>query len=375
MPEEKKEHKDSPLRDAEDSVDDPTLINTVEGRLKNMRNMLNDVEEPAEPEPEPVESILEEQPAEEPESEPEPNPDAENDDVEKKGSKDKEDPPEAADIPDGHIRAAKGQGWSDEDIAAEVEADPDRARRLFQNAYETANKITRQFSAIGRAQANATRKATEEPAPEIKDFITADEITKITDGDEPTAAVLRAMNQRIREQATENAKRSTVSASNAEFAKSDQVAATARANTTADANAMQAVNEFFDAGDMESYADFYGVVDTHQDWDDITPRQKGHRIEVLQIADQLKVGKASQSIEISTVQALSDAHLLVTESIRETNTISKIKKSLKKRTKTLRPSDSKRSATSVAGRTKAKNRDEAVANAERDLAALRKKGW
>ncbi|KKK57233.1 hypothetical protein LCGC14_3056560 [marine sediment metagenome] len=132
MPEEKKEHKDSPLRDAEDSVDDPTLINTVEGRLKNMRNMLNDVEEPAEPEPEPVDSILEEQPAEEPEPEPEPNPD--DDDNEEKGSKDKEDPPEAADIPDGHIRAAKGQGWSDEDIAAEVEADPDRARRLFQNA-------------------------------------------------------------------------------------------------------------------------------------------------------------------------------------------------------------------------------------------------
>lgn len=376
MSKEVKEHKDDPLRDVEESVDSEELQGKAEKHLRKFKGLLENVDEPVEPEPESVDSNPEEQPAEEPEEDPEPNPDEVDEDEEPEdGSKDKEDPPEADDIPEGHIRAAKGQGWTDEDIAAEIEADPDRARRLFQNAYETSNKVTRQFAAIGRDKADATRKAAEKSEPEIKDFITAEELAKVADEDQATATVLKAMNDRIKAQDIENVKlRKSLPIGDVQFAKSDQQVATARANATAEANSLQTVNQFFNADNMEAYTDFYGVVKSGQDWNDITPRQYDHRMEVLQIADQLKVGKASQGIEIPDTEALESAHLLATDSMRETNTVDKIKKSLKKRTKTLRPSASKRLAKST-GIKKATNRDEAVANAGARLAALKQKGW
>jgi len=380
---EKKEHKDDPLRDVEDSVNDKGLQDKAEKLLEGFRDKL-DESEPADQSNESDDSTSDNQDqdkdqddqTDDSESKDDTNSDDDKDEDasedKKDGSKDKEDPPEAYDIPDGHIRAMKGQGWEDEDIAKQYEADPDLTRRLAQNAYETSNKITRQFSAIGREKAEATRKAAEQAAPEIKDFITADEIAKVADGDEATAVVLKAMNQRIKDDAAEAAKRRVPG--DVQFAKSDQEAATARANATADANALQAVNNFFSADDMKPYTDFYGVVKSGQDWDDITPNQKAHRIAVLQEADCYKVGSASQGIEVSTAIAMEKAHLLVTDSMRESITVNKIKKALKKRTKTLRPSDSKRSAKSTEIK-KATNRDEAVKNAGERLAALKQKGW
>lgn len=377
---EQKVHKSDPLKDVEAATEDADLLGTVEGRMSNLRNIL-DEQEPAEPEPEPEPSIPEPEPEPEPEpaedSEPEPEPTPEPEEDEEKGSKGKEDPPEAVDIPEGYVRAAKGQGWTDEDIADEIEANPERARRLFQNAYETSNKATRDFAAIGREKAERIRLEAEEKVrvetPEPKDFITVDEIAKIADGDEATATVLRAMNARIKADATALAKpqKSGPSANDLEFARSDQQVATARANATAEANSLQTVNQFFSADDMKAYVEFYGVIKQGQDWGDITPRQYDHRMEVLQIADQLKAGKASQNIQVTDAEALSNAHLLVTDSMRESMVADKIKKTLKKRTKTLRPSDSRKTKAS-GDTTKAKTREQAIANAETRLAKFNK---
>lgn len=388
MSEEAKEHKGDPLRDAEDVMNDKGLQEKTAKHLEKFNALLDD--EPAVDSKDEDDSNSDDQEQDSKEqddqtdnskdeddstSESEDKDKDEDEDKDEDGSKDKEDPPEVDDIPDGHIRAAKGQGWSDEDIADEIKANPDRAKRLFQNAYETSNKVTRQFSAIGRDKAEATRKAAEKPEPEIKDFMTAEEIATAADGDEASATILKAMVVRMKVQDVENAKlRKSLSTGDVEFARSDQKAATARANATADVNVMQTVDNFFSADDMKSYTDFYGVVKTGQDWDDITPRQKEHRIAVLQEADCYKVGNASQGIEVSTATAMEKAHLLVTDSIRETKTVDRIKKSLKKRTKTLRPSDGKRSAKSTDIR-KATNTKEAVTNAGQRLAALNKKGW
>lgn len=376
-----KEHKDKPLRDAEDSVNDETLQQTMEGRLKNLRNVLTDME-PTESELESEESTSEseteeksveestEESEEESDTTSELDEDEDEDEGEEDGSKGKEDPPEVLDIPDGYIRAAKRQGWSQEDIESEIESNPDRAKRLFRNAYETSNKATRDFAAIGRAQAEATRKAAEKPAPEIKDFITADEIATIADGDKATAAVLKAFNARMKEQATELAKLNVPG--DIQFAKSDQDAAIAKADAVAADNVLMQVNQFFAADNMKPYADFYGVINSNQNMNDITPRQRGNRLEVLQIADQLIIGKASQGIEISTAEALESAHLVVSDSMREKIVTDKIRTSLKKRSKgrTLRPSDSKKRP--VRSETKkAKTRDEAIANAGIRLAKLK----
>lgn len=372
-----KEHKSDPLKDVSSATEDANLLNTMEGRMGNLDNILKG-KDPADPEPEPEPSTPEPKPAEDPEPEhgstPEPEPKGD-------GSKDTEDPPvsDKPELPEAYIRCAIHQGWSAEDVQEDFEANPERALRTFKNIYETTNKATRDFAAIGRERAETAQKAAEDrarvEAPEVTDFITADEITKIADGDEATAKVLKVLNTRLKNQATELAgqRKPGPSANDLEFARSNQVAETARARATADNNTLTMVNRFFAADSMKSYNGFYGAIEPGQDMNDITPRQRSNRIEVLQIADQLTVGKESQGMRISTDEALESAHLLVTESLREKIVTDKIKASLTKRSKskTLRPSNSRKIATND-GSKKAKNRDEAVANAEARLAKFRK---
>jgi len=376
MPEQK-EHKSDPLKNVDDALNNTNLLTSVEGRMENLRNILDGID-PTESEPDPEPSTPEPEPEPEPadDLEPEPEPTPEPEPEKEKGSKDKEGPPEV-EIPEGYVRAAKRQGWSDEDIVDEIKANPERAKRLFANAYETSNKLTRDFAALGREKAEAAQRAAMEKAaaeaPEIKDYITADEISKISDGDEATSVALKNFNTALKSRDAEIAKLRAPgpSADDLEFARSDQAASTARARASADDADLMRVNQFFGAENMKPYNDFYGNLNKDQNMNDITPNQRQHRYEVLQKADQLIVGKKAQGIETTALEALEDAHLLVTESIREKIITDGIRSSLIKRSKskTLRPSDSKKTKTSDES-VKAKNRDEAVVNAERRLSKL-----
>ncbi len=350
----------------------------AENKLQNKLNDLNFGDNLPEPEPEPEEPTSEPEP--EPTEDPEPEPEPTASESSEPGSKDTEDPPEAAEkveIPEGYIRAAKRQGWKDEDIAKTVEADPDLALRVFQNAYETSNKATRDFAAIGRAKADATAKELEEKnkvnEPVIKDYITSDEIEKAAGGDAAIAKMLTTMNQVAKDQAAELAKlhKTGPSTQDIAHARSDQAAATARANASADAATELFIQQFFGAENMKPYDKFYGVIDEGQDAGDLTANQHANRLEVLQTAGQLIAGKAAQGIKVSDAEALEDAHLLVTESMREKIITDEIRSSLKKRSKgkTLQPSKSQK-ASSNTSEGPAKNREEAIANAEGRLAKL-----
>lgn len=370
-----KEHKSDPLKNVDDALNDDNVLASVEGRMKNLKDILNEVE-PAEPEPEPEPSTPEPEP--EPAEEPEPESDTTPEkDENVEGSKGTETPPEV-EIPEGYVRAARRQGWSDEDIADEIEANPERARRLFANAYETTNKATRDFAAIGREKAEAARKAAKEKAeaeaPEVKDYITADELSKIADGDEATAAALKSFNAALKARDVEIAKlrKSSPSIDDMDFARTDQMASTARARAAADEADLMRINQFFGAENMKPYNDFYGNLKDSQNMGDLTPNQRNHRVEVLQVADQLIVGKRAQGIEIPTAEALEDAHLFVTEPIREKIITDGIRSSLTKRSKskTLRPSDSKKTNASVKPE-KAETREQAIGNAERRLSNLK----
>ena len=330
--------------------------------------------EPDDPTPDP-DPEPESEPKAEPESDPEPTADGEKGSEE--GSKDTEDPPEA-EIPEGYIRAAKRQGWSDEDIADQIKANPERAEKLFRNAYETSNKLTRDYAALGRDKAEATRREAEEKAaaeaPEIKDYITVDEITKISDGDEATAAALKSFNTALKSRDAElvELRKSGPSVDDMNFARTDQIASTERARAAADETVITRVNQFFGAENMKLYDDFYGVIKENQNMGDLTPNQRNHRLEVLQVADQLTVGRKSQGFEVTTSEALEDAHLLVTESIREKVITDGIRSSLTKRSKgrTLRPSDSKKTSAGTELKP-AKDRAEAIANAEARLSQIK----
>ena len=353
----------------------------AENKLQEKLNDMNFGDNLPESEPESEEPTSESKPEPEPTEEPEPEPEPTAEEPNEDGSKDKDSTPEADDkveIPDGYIRAAKRQGWKDEDIAKTIEADPDFALRIFGNAYETSNTLTRDFAAAGRARAEQTAKELEEKnkvdEPEIKDLVNITELEKNVDDAAIVNGVVKPLNDALKSALKEirTLKKTGPSNQDIAHARSDQDAATARANASANAASELFVKQFFGAENMKSYDDFYGVIDEGQNMNDITPNQYEHRMAVLQTADQLIAGKAAQGIKVSDADALEDAHLLVTEPLREKIITDGIRSSLKKRSKgkTLQPSKSRKTASDIGNRV-AKTPEEAIENAEARLAKLK----
>ena len=60
MPEQK-EHKSDPLKNVDDALNNTNLLTSVEGRMENLRNILDGID-PTEPEPDPEPSTPEPEP-------------------------------------------------------------------------------------------------------------------------------------------------------------------------------------------------------------------------------------------------------------------------------------------------------------------------
>jgi len=280
-------------------------------------------------------------------------------------------------LPDAFHRAAEHDGWKPEDIKGFFEADPERALVTFQNIYNSMNRASRDFANLGRIKAEQTRQQVEDTAKaddkvEIKDFVDVEKL-KEEYGDNPLINVVEPLNDALK-QITQEVKslksQKSSSAADIAFAKSDQEAATARADATAKQADMKLIEQFFTAEDMKSYKDFYGTIRMGQIFQDLQPGQQKNRYEVLQTADQMIAGNAMQGNELSVPDALLRAHLLVTESIREKVIREEIKSSLTKRNKglTLRPSAGKKSVAAVSEGGKPKDKAEVIARAQRNLA-------
>ena len=66
------------------------------------------------------------------------------------------------------------------------------------------------------------------------------------------------------------------------------------------------------------YDDFYGALSKDaKNWDTLTQDQKVNRWNVLQMADQMFIGATSQGRDMDVNEALTLAHLSVSETMRE----------------------------------------------------------
>ena len=86
-------------------------------------------------------------------STPEEKDEDEDDDVEDDKKKDK-----GVEVPDAYVRAAIHSGWKEEDIEAFVKANPEVANKTFENLYNSTNKASREWAAIGRAAKQEVHK-------------------------------------------------------------------------------------------------------------------------------------------------------------------------------------------------------------------------
>jgi len=327
------------------AIEDPKLVNTVQERLDNLNELTKDEdfnrlpkEKTAVPEEESEGSTPEPEDGSELEgdgqAESEEKPDGSTPEAEKKDE-----------IPDAYIRAAIHQKWSQKDVDELVESNPELAKRTFENCYNSVVQASRDFSEIGRAKIELDRQqagvqTTQQTATEVvEDSDTTALIAKLQKEypDDPLIDVVVAGLK---------TKPKPVQTQPVSQQQQGYEIATARHNVAANAAIDQRVNSFFDADNMKLYNKFYGKLELGQIPEDLSNGQQQNRLHLLQEAEFIMAGHGVRGQKIEVEQALERAHLIVTEPIRTQIVRDSLKATATKRKKsmTLRPSESKRSS-------------------------------
>ena len=340
------------------AIENPVLVNTVQERLDNLNLLTKDEDlnklggKTAVPEEEPEGSTPESEDDSEPkgdgQAEPEEKPDGSIPEAEKKDGD--------VEIPDAYVRAAIHQKWSQKDVDELVESNPELARRTFENCYNSVVQASRDFSEIGRAKIELDRQQ-----------VTKQTVTEAVDQEDPnTTALIAKLEKEYPDDplidvviAGLKSKPKPVQQSVSQQQQGYETA-TARHNAATNAAIDQRVNSFFDADNMELYNKFYGQLELGQIPEDLSNGQQRNRLAVLQEAEFIMAGHGVRGQKIEVEQALERAHLIVTEPIRTQVIRDSLKATATKRKKsmTLRPSESKRSSDSMTDSSKPRNRKE-----------------
>jgi hypothetical protein len=275
-------------------------------------------------------------------------------------------------IPDAYVRAAIHQKWSQKDVDELVESNPELARRTFENCYNSVVQASRDFSEIGRAKIELDRqqatKQTVTETVEQEDTNTTALIAKLEKEypDDPLIDVviagLKSKPKPVQQSISQQ--------------QQGYETATARHNAATNAAIDHRVNSFFDADNMKLYNKFYGQLELGQIHEDLSNGQQRNRLTVMQEAEFIMAGHGVRGQKIEVEQALERAHLIVTEPIRTQVIRDSLKATSIKRKKsmTLRPSESKRSSDSMnTDSSKPRNRKELEQSVQVNLDSVFKK--
>jgi len=270
-------------------------------------------------------------------------------------------------LPYAYEQVALRNGWTQEDIDEAVAQNPERAKKMFGNLYNSVNQASRDFSALGRARAAQSVSKDNVQDTHIDDAQRSRDINlnKLREEfpDNPLVDVLDAVIKEVR---------------------ANKVVSTSQDNTQVNESAQrvdaaeiyafqQRIDNFFSSGQMLPYDQFYGKLEIGQDWNDLSSGQRDNRWRVINEADAIAGGYSAIGQVIEPEDALARAHLLVSEGVREQVIRSQIKGDVVKRNNsiTLKPSDSKRTTQGedkFGGDSKPKNRKELEAQVSQKLA-------
>ena len=249
------------------------------------------------------------------------------------------------------------------------------ARRTFENCYNSVVQASRDFSEIGRAKIELDRQQA------VKQTVTE---TVVQEDPKATALIAKLRKEYADDPLIEvvikdlESKPKPVQQQIQPASQQQQgyEVATARHNAAANAAIDQRVSSFFGADDMKLYDKFYGKLELGQIPEDLSNGQQQNRLAVLQEAEFIMAGHGVRGQKIEVEQALERAHLIVTEPIRTQVVRDSLKATATKRKKsmTLRPSDSKRSSDSMAtNSSKPRNRQELENAVQQKLDSVFKK--
>ena len=244
----------------------------------------------------------------------------------------KDENKDGAKMPDAYIRAAVHNGWKDEDIEAFVKANPEVATKTFENLYNSTNKASREWAAIGRASRTEANKAQKPDESDKLEYGGVDiaALKKEFDLDPAVERMLEGSN--ARDKKLTDALNTLMGDKTAQPQNVSRVEQSTRnLDVATEAAVEQQINGFFAVESLKPYSKFYGDLRFGETWENLPPEQARNRYAVYQTADQLLAGAAMQAHPMDLNEALERAHLLVTEGMREEVIRSKIKGTATKR--------------------------------------------
>jgi len=227
---------------------------------------------------------------------------------------------------DAYYRAAISQEWTPDEIKDFFEADPELAIKTFAKIHASTNKISSEFARLGRVQPAKRQEA--------KTAIEANK-AKADDGIDLAA---------LKEQYGEDSavvKAFTVMQTKLDTAREAMPDKQEQQQEEIDPIILGRIEKFWVDPAMKPYAEFYGE---GKDEAKLTIGQSDNRYKVLETADSIVLGCQTQGRKITLEQALESAHLLVSESVRESAIRKELTTKIKKRAKgvSLKPSKSKK---------------------------------
>lgn len=341
------DHTESLKKIDEQAIEDPKLVNTVQERLNNLNELTKDDDFNRLPKEETA--VLDEK---DDDSTPEVKDDSTvEDDSQAEPKVDSDDTtPEAEkkdEIPDAYIRAAIHRGWTQEVVDDLVEKSPKSAMKILESLYLDVNNASREWSELGRAKIEADRQQVIEP-------VTATET--VAQEDPVTTALIAKLQKEYPDDplidtviAGMKKPKPVKQPQPVSQQRQGYETATARHNAAANVATDQRINTFFSADVMKSYDKFYGKLELGQIPEDLSNGQQLNRLAVLEEAECIIAGHNIRNQKIELEQALEKAHFIVTEPVRKQVIRDNLKATATKRKKsmTLKPSDSKRTGDSM----------------------------
>jgi len=353
----------------EGAIKDDKLVDVVENRMDFLRDVQNSTE------PDEVDEELDTSTPDVPEDEPEEEDgqaavESETNNTESKAddSTDGSTQDAPVSIPDAYVRAAVHQGWEKADVDELVKANPELALKTLTSCYNSVTAAGKEWSALGRARIDSLREAAETGNVEPEDASIEPLLSKLKESyaDDPLIDVV----SKLLKANAAKPKASTPVANNQQQQVDLYRTETQRATASANASIDQRVNSFFSDTNMGPYEEFYGKLSLSQTVGDLANGQQLHRAQVMEEAECIMTGMRMRGIDLPIEQVLEKAHLIVTEPIREQVIRNDLKKKATNRTKTLRPSKSKKSgsAATQGNNVKPRNRQELLSKVGQKLA-------
>ncbi len=245
---------------------------------------------------------------------------------------------EVQEIPAAYIKAAKHQGWTDEEIESLYKTDPEVAERTFARTLEMTSTLAKDFSKIGQTkrrladeEANQVPVVQPQETPEL-DATVVKGIQKMRDEYGPEIADMFEMQQK------------TIAQLISKPAPVQQAARQSGAVVQENELLAQQMNTFFRDADMTSYAEYYGTVAKDaKDWMGLTGSQVNKRYDVIEMANDIIAGAETQGRNVSVTEALEMAHLSISGPVKERAIREEIKSKVVKRSGsiTLKPASAK----------------------------------